>query len=846
MDYKQFFGLKEHPFRLTPDPDFFFPSDSHREALETLLYSIRSGEGFVQITGIPGTGKTLLLRTILRELGKDISTALILNPKLSPSELLRVILEDLGLDLSLMENKPKETLIRYFREFLLERANNGIKTIIIIDEAQNLPSETMEELRLLSNLETDKEKLLQIILVGQLELEEKLKSPDLKQLHQRITIRYRLKYLSREDTGAYIYHRLRIAAGGSGAENIHFPPSVLKYIHNFSAGTPRLINIICERSLMSAFVEGKKTIERKHAKKAVESIRGDEEIKPLREPVKPYQVALFALVLIAVTAFITYSLVPDHPVSKSLMTKIKKEEKRLKTFSDRLSLKEKEIEKNQAVLQNKNEEIKKLENSLSEKNKVLAVKDKALKKKETGIKEKADQIHEKEQQVSEKEQLLLEKEAELAKIKKALTDKETKIADKESKLKVLEIEVNKIKNNFTQKESQLSQKEQTLLDKENKLREITAEINQAKAEIHKTRASFTADETQLTEKEAALHKKEIEIENKEKLLKNLEQEISVSKIDITETKSDYLKNKQLLAEKEQTLKHREAELLRIQESLQEREKELLQKEADLKTLQPVTAVFPQKPELTLRKPGPPSEVFSVPEKRRFISFDLATGHAVLWEGANPSIRKVTDLNISWPHGEGFFVLGRDQDRGAFVFNHMSFFNDGVYQYKTDLWARIANYVQNNMIPVIAYDSTRPGGNGSLEDKKTEIKKLISDWKTTWRSMDIDRLIKYYGSVFTSYYMHREKPVIYSRDQLYLRKKEVWEKSGTISLDIDDPIFFINPNDPSMAMAVFYQKYRSNVYQDQGTKVLYLKSFDKPGNTTEWKIVGKLWLNDTEE
>jgi general secretion pathway protein A len=171
MAYEKFFGLKETPFRLTPDPDYYFPSDVHKEALQTLLYSIRAGEGFVQITGHPGTGKTLILRTILRQLGDEVTTALILNPRLSPEDLLRVILEDLGLDPFQIEGKTREEHLRYFRDFLLGKAQEGQKIVVIIDEAQNLPSETMEELRLLSNLETEKEKLLQIILVGQVELE---------------------------------------------------------------------------------------------------------------------------------------------------------------------------------------------------------------------------------------------------------------------------------------------------------------------------------------------------------------------------------------------------------------------------------------------------------------------------------------------------------------------------------------------------------------------------------------------------------------------------------------------------------------------------------------------------
>ncbi|MDY6852120.1 MAG: AAA family ATPase, partial [Thermodesulfobacteriota bacterium] len=192
MDYEQFFGLKDTPFRLTPDPDYYFPSDVHKEALQTLLYSIRAHEGFIQITGDPGTGKTLTLRTLLKQLGDEVTTALILNPRLSPEELLKVILEDLGLSPLKMEEKTKEELLRFFRDILLEKAQKGVTTVLIIDEAQNLPNDTLEELRLLSNLETEKKKLLQIILVGQVELEEKLRNPELRQLDQRITIRYRL------------------------------------------------------------------------------------------------------------------------------------------------------------------------------------------------------------------------------------------------------------------------------------------------------------------------------------------------------------------------------------------------------------------------------------------------------------------------------------------------------------------------------------------------------------------------------------------------------------------------------------------------------------------------------
>lgn len=316
MDYKKFFGFKEAPFHLTPDPAYFFPSNAHREALQTLLYSIRAGEGFVQITGDPGTGKTLLIRTILRELGDDISTALIFNPRLSPHELLRTLLEDLGLDPAMMENTPREALLRRFRDFLMDKANKGSRVIVIIDEAQNLPMDTLEELRLLSNLETEKEKLLQIILVGQRELEAKLDLPEVRQLHQRITIRYQLDYLSWDDIQSYIYHRLKIATPEDQDITVKFTEKSLRAIYRTSKGVPRLINIISERSLMAAYVEGSKTVGVDEVKKALQSIRGNDnpDKKTLSRKRFLRVAALFFLVL-GIGLLGTWIYKPDFPRS---------------------------------------------------------------------------------------------------------------------------------------------------------------------------------------------------------------------------------------------------------------------------------------------------------------------------------------------------------------------------------------------------------------------------------------------------------------------------------------------------------------------------------------------------
>ena len=273
MDYKEFFGLNDAPFRMTPDPSYYYNSANHEEALQTLVYSIQAREGFAQITGEPGTGKTLTLRNLMTRLGENVTPVILHTPRLSPEEVLRVILENLGMSADKMEGKTKDRLLRVFRAYLMKKAREGVTTVVIVDEAQDLPLESMEELRLLTNLETEKDKLLQIILLGQLQLEEKLAGPELTQLHQRITVRYRLNPLSREDTIAYVTHRIRRAGGNN---KVVFTDRFLKRLHKVTGGYPRTINSICERSLMAAFVDGQTTVDLDHLNQAIKSVAGEE------------------------------------------------------------------------------------------------------------------------------------------------------------------------------------------------------------------------------------------------------------------------------------------------------------------------------------------------------------------------------------------------------------------------------------------------------------------------------------------------------------------------------------------------------------------------------------------
>lgn len=244
-----FYGLKEEPFNITPDPDFFYGSESHRNAFFSLVDGIKRRKGFMMLTGPVGSGKTMLSRALLPHLGDEISSSLIINPDISPLGLLITILEDLNIKAS---NPTVKSCHDALNIFLMQTAKKGFTSVLIIDEAQHLQPQILEQIRLLSNFETNKEKLIQIILVGQQELTEMLAKPELRQLRQRIAVTCSLSPLSKEETEEYISHRIKVAGG---VDNILFDSSAIDRIYHYSKGIPRVVNLLCDHALTQVYEE---------------------------------------------------------------------------------------------------------------------------------------------------------------------------------------------------------------------------------------------------------------------------------------------------------------------------------------------------------------------------------------------------------------------------------------------------------------------------------------------------------------------------------------------------------------------------------------------------------------
>ncbi len=297
--YHQYFGLKETPFSIAVDPRYLFMSARHRDALAHLLYGVGAGGGFILLTGEVGTGKTTVIRCLLERLPENTDLAIILNPALDSVELLATVCDELGIHYNTGEASLK-VYTDLLHTFLLNNYAENRKTVLLIDEAQHLQFEVLEQVRLLTNLETNTQKLLQIVLVGQPELRTLLNKPELRQLAQRITARYQLKPLNLPETQDYIRHRLHIA-GLPNSQQL-FPDRVVKLLHNVSRGVPRLINILCDRSLLGTYAKNNAAVDRQTLKQAIIEVMGEKEESVtflLREPSRYFVlgIVIFCVVL---------------------------------------------------------------------------------------------------------------------------------------------------------------------------------------------------------------------------------------------------------------------------------------------------------------------------------------------------------------------------------------------------------------------------------------------------------------------------------------------------------------------------------------------------------------------
>jgi general secretion pathway protein A len=309
--YEEFFGLKAKPFSIVPDPAYFFMSEGHREALAHLFYGIQNEGGFVLLSGEVGTGKTTVCRRLLQLIPDDVEVAFILNPKVTAQELLAIICDEFRIKYPKNTTSIK-TLVSRINDYLIDVHGKGRRAVVIVEEAQNLGPEVLEQIRLLTNLETNERKLLQMIMLGQPELRDMLDQPQLRQLSQRITARYHLSALKRDEVPKYVEYRLAAAGLVSGTP---FPPRVMARLFHITGGVPRVINVVCDRALLGAYTQGRGQVDMKTLQKAAQEVFGESPQRIWRKPVSRFIV--LGLLAAALGGLAVYTNTPflKSPVS---------------------------------------------------------------------------------------------------------------------------------------------------------------------------------------------------------------------------------------------------------------------------------------------------------------------------------------------------------------------------------------------------------------------------------------------------------------------------------------------------------------------------------------------------
>lgn len=922
MDYREFFRLREHPFRITPDPAYFFPSDAHREALQTLLYSIRSGEGFVQISGEPGTGKTLLIRTILKELGDEVATALILNPNLSPSELLKVLLEDLGLDPARFRDLSREEQLRWFRDYLLARAERDEKVVCIIDEAQNLPPETMEELRMLSNLETEKQKLLQIIMVGQLELEEKLKSPSLKQLHQRITIRYRLRRLTKEEIQAYIYHRLRIASAEDRAPDLRFSGGALRQVFRWSQGIPRLVNVICERGVMAAYVEGKHRVDTAEIKKAVESVRGSEELPAAATAVHPLLVAVPALllVLLAATAlawqfnpglFAGLPWVDEERVAvRQQAQALQAQAREIAEQEARVRLREAEILAQEKAIRDQEAEIRAQEEAMLARREVLAedeerllARGRELAARESAIREEAEQLGDSREDrqrlealAEERQRLAAERESlgvELDQARRSAEQVEAaaaaRLAEERARMEAerrrLQAEIEKARQSAEAQAAALEKERQALSGKLEAARRAADQqaAERLEAERRRLAEELTAARQEAVRARDAADRMAWERTELEKERRRLQDELEAARTQAQERAATLEKDQRRLAAELAEAERRadaqealrlEAEQARLTTELEAARREVEAREEDRRRVAlsdggpGATQLLRSPLDILRRAPGagpeggvaktgaemptdptgpagPPDLVFSAAPGAEFATLDLSRGQLAVWRSDRQGrIGLLHRERLAWPHGPGLFLVGDDPAFGPYLFQHLAFMRGRPTAWPAaDLWRQVAPHVKGNAVPLLVHFPGAAGPEAVARAGRTP--EVFEAFLRYWSKMEADQLFEHYTPMVSRYRLDRDRPEIFSLRQAAQRRERIFARNDYIEIQAERPVFMLDPTDPGAVMVVYHQQYRSQTWNDDGTKVVYLSQAANPRGSGEasWLVSGELWVTD---
>jgi len=848
MNYESFFELKDKPFRQGPDTDYFYSSNIHKELLHHLHYCIESDDAFVEITGDPGIGKTITVRSFLSQIAGDkVKLSLIVNPKISPQDLLVSIALDCGMDEDIVENNSGERLFRFFQEHLKKLNQQKIVPIVIIDEAHSLSNEALEYLCLISNLESKRIHLIKTILLGQSLLHQRLQDPVLKQIDNRITIRFHLTPLTKNDMANYIYHRLAIASE-SGSPPSLFSKQNIDHIFRYSHGVPRLVNVICDRTLMAAFSENTREITSNHVKKAYRSFQNNQKI--------PGHVIKKRIVVVSVVLFFLFACIymttrsihspealennPDPGIPIQIYKMAQKSQPNeghaiaiTQTESSQTKMAAHDAKSNEITMREKSiEPVKKVPEKLE--NQSI----------QTGQSMNLDQLP----------------------IKKLFT--------KNSYCIVVSPDINRMvvwqgKPDFSGLTSTLSDS----LQLEEGVYFLDQKMSETKEYSSTTGDSLTTMQTIISEPientENLTHTQIIEnpkdltqtrmvdnfkkptqtVDNFKKLTQTQAQSKSSMPKSISEIneqpiqspnqsdKTTVSKSKDKLPQKVEH-KSEENNLLKQKESVLEPQKEQLKttdikkQAAQIKTPQASFESKDKKTNQPYKKDNNLQSIMSLPSDKRLAMISLDVNQLTVWKGTNDRPKLINQEKIDLVVPEGIYILSKTKDK-HFLF-HPDIQKKLPEKSVDELWKKIDPIT--NVIPVIALKSHQK----HFHKETKSILTFVNQWEYAWRQKDLDAYMQMYVNNTIYFYKLNAPPIKLNWKILKSSQSRIFSGNRNKLMHISPTTYLIDPQNSNFAVALFNQTFTDANYSEISMMVLYLKySAIKNTNQKKWRIYGRM-------
>jgi type II secretory pathway predicted ATPase ExeA len=855
MNYEKFYNLKDNPFRQSPDIDYYYSSNVHKELMHHLFYCIESDDAFVEITGEPGIGKTITVRSFLNQIAGDkIKLSLIVNPKITPQDLLVSIALDCGMDESIVEKMSGEKLFRLFHQHLVQLSQNEIVPIVIIDEAHSLSNEALEHLCLISNLETEKKNLIKIILLGQPLLHQRLQDPVLRKIENRITIRFYLTSMSRLETAHYIYHRLGIASE-SGTAPLLFSEQTINLIYKYSKGVPRTVNILCERTLMAAFTENTREINTFHVKKAYRSFRnkqhhGSHVIK--KRAIVLSIAVMFLMACIYMIVSVIHS--PDMPeTSQQKNNSLQVEQKASQTVQGKaLELTPTHLEKS---LDKSPQSQINLRKNVSET--IITDREKTTQKLITPQINKSDMT-------------------EIQTYKRANTDKLPihSLFTKNSYCIVVSPDANRMVVfqgkpdfkglTFTSSSSFQLEEGVYFLDKdqpvattytssagvkplstvhhdlsENNPNDLT--FTQAITRLENPKSLTENERKQLSPKELSAENKRNQLLSKE-LPEKIEPEQVSSKKTSQENETKQLPSKQL-PQKSERKEIKDLAKDTTKEPLQQstsnlqthkplQDKNALQKASPKKNKALNEKTQAQQPKKPDNQERPLKELFSLPPDKRLVLISLNMKQLTLWKGTSeyPKLIKQAQIDFSGP--EGIYILCKNNNKHVL-------FNPNIKQHlpakmADDLWQKIDPIT--NVIPVIACLTHKK----SYGPRALQVRSFVNQWESAWQQKDLDAYMQLYVKDIIYFYKLHAPAIKLNWKILKSSQIRIFSGNRQKLMYLSPATYIMDPTSSNFAVALFNQTYSDLNYSETGVMIFYLK-YVSPGKNRqkEWQIYGRL-------